>query len=241
MRVDGQDAAAGMKVREGQDIELVFSACEQNKLNSGVYVLARKKGLAALFKPPGLHSQSGKGASLEDMLPDLLGPQAVLLNRLDYLTSGIVLVATEGRVRDAYLRAQQAGEMKKVYLALVAGEVREEFVCTRALDCRKTKKVRVLKKEEPSSLRHTLIRPVHLFDGNKTLVEACIVKGQRHQIRAHLAGAGFPIIGDPLYGQQPVTTRLFLQHAAFYWDDFSVSVLPDWQEVAELRSLPLVF
>ena len=54
-------------------------------------------------------------------------------------------------------------------------------------------------------------------------------------------GLVFPIIGDPLYGQQPVTTRLFLQHAAFYWDDFSVSVLPDWQEVAELRSLPLVF
>ncbi len=232
MRVEGKDPSAGLKVREGQEVEIVLPACEQDTLHNGVYILAQEKGLAALFKPPELHSQRGKGFSLEDMLPGLLGPRAVLLNRLDYLTSGIVLVATENHVREAYLRAQQAGEMKKIYLALVEGEIKEEIVCTRALDCRKTKKVKVLKKEAPSPLRRTLVRPVHFFDDNKTLVEARIVKGQRHQIRAHLAGAGFPIIGDPLYGQQPATTRLFLQHTAFYWDDFFVSVLPDWRELS---------
>ncbi len=229
VRVGGRAAPAGLKVGADQEIQIVFSACEK-KPHDEVYVLAREKGLAGVYKPPGLHSQRGKGLSLEDMLPDLLGPQAILLNRLDYLTSGIVLAATDKGVQEAYLRAQQTGKVKKIYLALVAGELREEMACTLALDCRKRKKVKVLKREEPLSVRHTLVRPVR-FLGSKTLVRACIGKGQRHQIRAHLADAGFPIIGDPLYGKQPVTTRLFLQHTAFCWDNFCISVLPDWPEV----------
>lgn len=62
-----------------------------------------------------------------------------------------------------------------------------------------------------------------------TLVEARIAKGARHQIRAHLARAGFPILGDSRYGG-PAWPGLRLHHWSSTFAGFEVRSLPQWPE-----------
>jgi 23S rRNA-/tRNA-specific pseudouridylate synthase len=69
---------------------------------------------------------------------------------------------------------------------------------------------------EPDPRYWTAVDPVRVT-GSRTIVRAVISKGKRHQIRAHLAAAGFPIVGDRRYSavppEGPGKTRLML-HAA---------------------------
>ncbi len=248
VRLGGQAVRARLKVRVGQEFEILANESKANcklvvgRNLLGVRIIAEQRGLVALYKPTSVHSQKGKGASVEDILPKLIGDKAFLLNRLDFLTSGIVLATSSEKVRAKYLAAQQSGKLQKIYLAVVEGRVEQEFVCTQEIDSHKRQKVRVLTKEAPA-IRHTLVRPLQIL-GDTTLVQAQIAKGCRHQIRSHLAAAGFPIVGDPLYGKKDIaystpaenTERLYLHHSIFCWEEknFKVEVLPEWAVMRHL-------
>jgi len=67
------------------------------------------------------------------------------------------------------------------------------------------------------------------WESGLTLVEARIAKGARHQIRAHLARAGFPILGDSRYGG-PAWPGLRLHHWSSTFAGFEVRALPQWPE-----------
>jgi 23S rRNA pseudouridine1911/1915/1917 synthase len=168
--------------------------------------------------------------SVEESLKDIFpGEDVFLLNRLDYLTSGLVLVGRSSASRSLYLHLQERGLVEKTYLALVREEVDEEICIKRAIDSSRRNKVRVLSTDTDDPLRHTRITPLGRI-GDHTLVRARIHKGQRHQIRAHLASCGHPIVGDPLYGRLSDTTKptLFLHHLEVHMQNFQAFCLPTW-------------
>jgi len=79
----------------------------------------------------------------------------------------------------------------------------EPLELKRKLDTDDRKRTRVLGKLDPEERNWTLVWPETPLAGNKTLVRVRIQAGARHQIRAHLAAANLPIVGDPLYGDMP--------------------------------------
>ncbi len=213
--VDGKARAKGFCVAAGQRIELRPGAPEQG-MAEGARVLEVRGGYAALFKPGGLHSAAIAGrdnASLERFLPQLLpGENAVLLNRLDRLTSGIVLAALNEEAARRYYELEDAGQVTKEYAALVHGCLEWPVTVKNALDTDNTKTTKVLPREDESPLRWTLAEPVDYDEAqDQTLLKVIIHKGARHQIRAHLAHVLHPIVGDPLYGKGE-GEKLFLQH-----------------------------
>lgn len=221
--VDGRRCAKGVLVHPGQRVGVVLE--EAVPVCADVGIVARDERFAALAKPGGLHTVAGRGASsLESCLPELGLERWKLLNRLDCLTSGLVLAAAGAAGAAAYKAWQDEGRVCKWYLALAHGTLDVLQVRDRILDD-KRRVVRVIP-EQDSPLRWTTARAVRHVDGH-TLLLVKILKGRRHQIRAHLAHTGHPLVGDPVYGTgEP--GGLYLHHWRLDLPGFTASLLPDW-------------
>ncbi len=235
--VDGVARQPVFKVRAGAVVvwrPLEAMAVRRDAgLLPGVLVLFEGPDYGAVFKPGGLSTASvgpGGGSCLEDRLPELFpGRRAILLGRLDRPTSGIVAVAFDENAAERFREAEDRGLVEKTYLAVVHGLISGPLTVENALDTARRKKTRVLDRPaEP--LRHTQVAPLGYDAGTDlSLVRAVIMKGARHQIRAHLASLGHPILGDALYGRaQKEEGPLFLHHIRITFPGFKAVSLPDW-------------
>jgi 23S rRNA pseudouridine1911/1915/1917 synthase len=127
-----------------------------------------------------------------------------IVHRLDRDTSGLVLVA---RTNQAYQKLRQdfkKGLVKKEYLALVEGELAAPMEIRLPLGSRhrRSKKVQVLNGgQHLRNFRnaHTKVRPL-VTTRDFSLCSIELITGFRHQIRAHLAYVGHPVVHDRQYG-----------------------------------------
>lgn len=192
-----------------------------------LHILHEESDFLALNKPAGMavhplrYGETGTLANallarfpqLEHIGGDPLFP--AILHRLDTQTSGLLLAARSERFYQAMRAAFAARHVRKVYHALVppgatAGDSAAPLTHHTRTPCRMrpVSSGEVLQKRDvfPAETRWWPIA------GNKqyTLLEVEIYSGVTHQIRCHLAAAGFPIIGDELYGSTVSAARHFL-------------------------------
>jgi 23S rRNA pseudouridine1911/1915/1917 synthase len=233
--VDGLSRPKGFTVSAGQIIEVGESASASSSPAEGVRLVTRSGGLAAVFKPAGVHTEVVAGSTgpvLEHSLATLFpGEAPILLNRLDQDTSGLVLVALSDEGKRVWNSNQDSGLIRKEYLLIVEGLLEEPLVIKNEIDSAHRKKVRVRKGTEADGLRWTRVEPLDTMIGfeEHTVCLAMILKGGRHQIRAHLAFAGHPVVGDGMYGHG-TRERLYLHHYRMSMPGFSAMAWPDWPE-----------
>lgn len=228
---------------------------------NGPRLVALVGDFLALHKPCGLHSAhiaGGAGFSLERLLAQewaalcerlSLGsrPLPLLLTRLDEVTSGIVLAAASPEAAAVFRAAEQRGEVEKHYLAVVRGHLQETLLLKNTLLTAKRKLTLALDEDNPDPARHSLVQPLGEVDAAApgqeagTLVRVLIKRGARHQIRAHLARAGYPLLGEWLYPvplEKPAGARLYLHHAALAFPGFCAVDMPDWGLGEEKATFP---
>ncbi len=172
------------------------------------------------------------GGAMERTWPERGLPEAepALLTRLDKDTSGIVLAAFSPAARELFREWEAAGSVDKYYIALVHGTLSAPLGIRNALDTANRKKTRVLETAAPDAARHTSAIPLpgmSILPGT-TLVAVRIKRGARHQIRAHLSHAGYPILGDRLYGIPGDAHFLHLHHTRIVLPGFSAISPPPW-------------
>jgi 23S rRNA pseudouridine1911/1915/1917 synthase len=191
----------------------------------GADVLFEDADVAVLNKPADAHTEPHRPREPGTLAGYLLfrhpsvieisrEPGLTLLTRLDYATSGAVPAALSPEAFAFLLREREKGRIEKTYVCLVHGVLEREMSLSFALETEGGERVRVRKDRTERDPRYwTAVAPVRPA-GGCTLVRAVISKGKRHQIRAHLAAAGFPIVGDRRYGavppEGPGTVRLML-------------------------------
>ncbi|RAX56854.1 hypothetical protein CCZ01_08170 [Helicobacter monodelphidis] len=136
-------------------------------------------------------------------------PDYQLLNRLDKETSGVILLGLKDdeELQKKTIHAFKKQEVYKEYLAIVNGLINDEMQIDKPILTQKNSKAKstIHQKGKPA-LTH--ITPLE-YENKKTLLKVVIKTGRTHQIRAHLASIGYPILGDMQYGGKEAK-RIFL-------------------------------
>ena len=129
---------------------------------------------------------------------------AMPCHRLDRNTCGLVIFAKNGTSREIIMEKFRLREIDKYYVCIVYGMPYENEKRLQAYLFKDNKKSTVYISDIPKPGYLTIITQYKLLSCNKekniSLLEIKLETGRTHQIRAHLAHIGYPIIGDGKYG-----------------------------------------
>ena len=211
-----------VRVPEAQQIDSQERFGSATALVERVEQIYEANGLLAVNKPVGLAVHGGSGISLGLVeafrASGQWGSSLDLVHRLDRETSGLLFLATKRSSLLNLHRQIQAGRFRKHYLALVKGAWKRAGLSSlcdplvKVLHPGGERFVRLACEGEAGQAAMTQVKALSTWEhrqlGPLSLLECQPVTGRTHQIRVHLASSGFPIVGDPKYGDQVFNNQL---------------------------------
>ncbi|WP_041454110.1 RluA family pseudouridine synthase [Anaeromyxobacter sp. K] len=222
VRIRGKTCSPHRKLFGGEEVALERPAPRAAEASGpALAVLYDDADCLVVAKPPGLAVEaSAPGGASAVAAASRLGAFDVdgrampgLPHRLDRDTSGALLLARHDRALAALRAAFEAGAVEKEYLALVAGAPPPEG----RLDTpygRDPADPRRFTTRFPSARRARLSWTVERALRGAALLRVRLETGRTHQIRVQLAEAGFPVLGDAVYGVRAEAIARQALHAA---------------------------
>jgi 23S rRNA pseudouridine1911/1915/1917 synthase len=211
--VNGRPAKAGLIVTEGMTVEIAQPPVETAAPRAEALpltILHEDADVVVIDKPAGMvvHPAAGhaEGTLVNALLHHLKGLSAIggvdrpgIVHRLDRGTSGVMVVARNDRAHRELTRQFQERQVGKEYLALVWGRPRPGAVFDNPIGRDPRHRKRMSSRARHSRSAVTTVLEARPLQG-VSLLRLAIGTGRTHQIRVHLSEAGFPVVGDELYG-----------------------------------------
>ena len=181
------------KLNSGTTLHFYCDLEVLNGVAEDAILIADEGDYSVWYKPRGMLSQGSKWGdhcAINRWVEQYLEPQrpAFTVHRLDRFASGLILIAHKKKTATLLSDLFQKKEINKQYKVIIHGEFPSETVTY----------------ENDINDKHA-VSHVSLLEfnnkNNSSLVQVDIETGRKHQIRIHLSEAGFPVIGDRLYGK----------------------------------------
>lgn len=181
------------KLNSGTTLHFYFDPDVLNERTDDAILIADEGDYSVWYKPRGMLSQGSKWGdhcAINRWIEQHLEPQrpAFTVHRLDRFASGLILIAHKKKSARLLSSLFQNKEINKQYKVIVHGEFPSETV---------TYKNDV---DDKYAISHVSLLEFNK-ENNTSLVQVDIETGRKHQIRIHLSEAGFPVVGDRLYGK----------------------------------------
>lgn len=230
--LNGKKCTGNEKLKQGDSIKLFFSDETIEKFSAVTYVTPKKEKINMLpiiyedeqvllmNKPVGVLSQKAKDSdvsAVEILINYLIETNQLskeqfrtfhpsICNRLDRNTSGILVAGKTLPALQEMNRFFKERTIAKYYRCLVKGRVikNEDYIKGYLVKDQKTNKVSITKKKTEEGVPIETEYCVIQSNDEVSLLEVHLITGKTHQIRAHLASIGHPIIGDYKYGDKQI-------------------------------------
>lgn len=218
--VEGEVPKASLRLEGGENVHALLPEIKESAIVAQeipLDIIYEDDDMLAINKPAGMvvhpspgHSEGTLVNAVLGYCPNLEGVggerRPGIVHRLDKETSGLILVAKNDLALRHLQRQFKRRTIKKTYLALVEGHVQPPQALVDAplgRDPNHRQRMAVIApgsgaRSRRAQTEYQLLR----FYGDYSLLECYPRTGRTHQIRVHLAFAGFPIVGDTTYGRR---------------------------------------
>ena len=225
VRVDHIRISEDCRVYEGQEIRVYWSKealASQKQSKPTVPIVFEDEHILVINKPQGLQSQNEENPLTGDSaLTRVLSAkresgeptdQIRLCHRLDVQTGGLLLFTKDEASYEAVLEAFEKRTMEKFYTCRVKGCPAKRESVLHAYLRKDAQLSRVAVTDYPARGALEIITGYRVLEaGEYARLEVELMTGRTHQIRAHLAHIGHPILGDDKYGDRELNRKLGLK------------------------------
>lgn len=202
IRINGVKISENVIVKAGDEVKvyIVDDLLEKKQSISKVY---EDDNIVVFDKPSGMETTGEK--SLTSYVKNLYAGFFVEpCHRLDRNTSGLVLFAKNKTSEDILLNAFKNHSVEKHYICITVGIPKKKTDKLKAYLFKDSKKSQVYISDAPKAGYREIITSYRVLKSNNekniSLLDVTLETGRTHQIRAHMAHIGYPILGDGKYG-----------------------------------------
>ncbi len=217
--VNGKKTKASYKISVGDTVTIIKEELKEVEIKAEdipLDVIYEDNDILVVNKQKGLVVHPGNGnpdgtlvnaimAKCKDSLSGIGGEiRPGIVHRIDKDTSGLLIIAKHDKAHINVSEQIKNHEVKKTYIALVRGRVKENEATIDMPIARSTKDRTKMAVSKNGKNAVTHIKVLERFN-DYTLLEVNIETGRTHQIRVHMSQIGYPIVGDYVYsnGRNP--------------------------------------
>lgn len=214
IKVNGKETKHSYKLKLNDEIEIFVPEAKEIDLKAQdipLNVIYEDNDIIVINKPKGMvvHPANGNPDGTlvnavmnlcKDSLSGIGGEiRPGIVHRLDKDTSGAIIVAKNDKAHISLSEQLKNHEVKKTYLALVRGIIKENEATINMPIARSKKDRKKMDVDKDGKEAITHFKVLGRYKNKYTLLQINLETGRTHQIRVHLSHIGYPIIGDEVY------------------------------------------